>query len=160
MIFSIKLCFLWLRFSFHMFQKYTHNENESNSSRRHYLASPLWWLGLLLMGLGEVGNFSAYGFAPASLVAPLGTTTVIGRWMYVLQWKPTLGSPASPQKLGCDGRMVSASDSQPQDRGFESRQNQLAYQSHPAWATGGDNGASVHSAVNEYLAIGRDGNCT
>jgi len=30
------------------------------------------------MVLGEVGNFSAYGFAPASLVAPLGTTTVIG----------------------------------------------------------------------------------
>ncbi len=30
----------------------------------------------------------------------------------------------------------------------------------PAWATGGDNGASVHSAVNEYLAIDRDGNCT
>ncbi len=30
----------------------------------------------------------------------------------------------------------------------------------PAWATGDDNGASVHSAVNEYLAIDRDGNCT
>ncbi len=30
----------------------------------------------------------------------------------------------------------------------------------PAWATGGDNGDSVHSAVNEYLAIDRDGNCT
>ncbi len=28
---------------------------------------------------------------------------------------------------------------------------------HPAWA---DNGASVHSALNEYLAIDRDGNCT
>ncbi len=28
------------------------------------------------------------------------------------------------------------------------------------WAMGGDNGASVHSAVNEYLAIDRDGNCT
>ncbi len=30
----------------------------------------------------------------------------------------------------------------------------------PAWATGDDNGASVHSAVNEYLAIDRDGTCT
>ncbi len=28
----------------------------------------------------------------------------------------------------------------------------------PTWAMGDDNGASVHSAVNEYLAIGRDGN--
>ncbi len=27
----------------------------------------------------------------------------------------------------------------------------------PAWATGAHNGASVHSAVNEYLAINRDG---
>lgn len=36
-------------------------------------------LGISVMILGEVGNFSAYGFAPASLVAPLGTTTVIGR---------------------------------------------------------------------------------
>ncbi len=30
----------------------------------------------------------------------------------------------------------------------------------PAWAVGDDKGASVHSAVNEYLAIDRDGNCT
>ena len=30
----------------------------------------------------------------------------------------------------------------------------------PAWATGDDNGASVHSAVYEYLAIDGDGNCT
>ncbi len=30
----------------------------------------------------------------------------------------------------------------------------------PVWATGGDTGASVHSAVYEYLARDRDGNCT
>ncbi len=30
----------------------------------------------------------------------------------------------------------------------------------PAWATGDDNGSSVHSAINEYLTIDRDGNCT
>ncbi len=40
---------------------------------------------------------------------------------------------------GCAGRMVSASDSQPQDGGFESRVKEKC----PAWATGGDNGASV-----------------
>ena len=34
--------------------------------------------GIIVMVLGEVGNFTAYAFAPASLVAPLGTTTVIG----------------------------------------------------------------------------------
>ncbi|XP_066525590.1 NIPA-like protein 2 isoform X2 [Hoplias malabaricus] len=29
------------------------------------------------MGLGELGNFAAYGFAPASLIAPLGCVSVI-----------------------------------------------------------------------------------
>lgn len=58
-------------------QKYTHLRNVKAESQKHYLHMPLWWLGFTLMVLGEVGNFSAYGFAPASLVAPLGTTTVI-----------------------------------------------------------------------------------
>jgi hypothetical protein len=31
------------------------------------------WLGFLLMNVGEGGNFISYGFAPASIVAPLGT---------------------------------------------------------------------------------------
>ena len=30
----------------------------------------------------------------------------------------------------------------------------------PAWVMGDDNGASVHSALNEYLTIDRDDNCT
>lgn len=58
-------------------QKYTHVRNENRADQMHYTQEPLWWLGLLLMGIGEIGNFSAYGFAPASLVAPLGTTTVV-----------------------------------------------------------------------------------
>lgn len=29
------------------------------------------------MGLGEMGNFLAYGFAPASMIAPLGSVAVI-----------------------------------------------------------------------------------
>ena len=39
----------------------------------------MWWAGVSMMVIGEVGNFSAYGYAPASLVAPLGTTTVVGK---------------------------------------------------------------------------------
>ncbi|XP_046372460.1 NIPA-like protein 2 isoform X1 [Haliotis rufescens] len=58
-------------------QKFTHNRNQAREESIHYTRDPLWWLGLILMGLGEVGNFTAYGFAPASLVAPLGTTTVV-----------------------------------------------------------------------------------
>ncbi len=34
----------------------------------------------------------------------------------------------------------------------------LLNKNRPTWATGDNNGASVHSAVNEYLAIDRDGN--
>ncbi len=44
--------------------------------------------------------------------------------------------------------MVNASDSQPQDCGFESRQSLWLIKNRPTWATGNDNGASVHSAVN------------
>ena len=32
-----------------------------------------------MMVVGEIGNFMAYGFGPASVVAPLGTTTVVGK---------------------------------------------------------------------------------
>jgi len=31
------------------------------------------WMGFLLMNVGEMGNFISYAFAPASVVAPLGT---------------------------------------------------------------------------------------
>ena len=38
-----------------------------------YLKSRLWWSGMILIAVGEGGNFLSYGFAPASVVAPLGT---------------------------------------------------------------------------------------
>ena len=54
-----------------------HSHNQLIESKKSYLKSLTWWCGLFLMVLGEIGNFTAYGFAPASLVAPLGTTAVI-----------------------------------------------------------------------------------
>lgn len=42
-----------------------------------YLHSKSWWLGMVMIIFGETGNFIAYGFAPASVVAPLGTVTLI-----------------------------------------------------------------------------------
>lgn len=33
------------------------------------------WTGFLLMNVGELGNFISYAFAPASVVAPLGTVS-------------------------------------------------------------------------------------
>ncbi|PYH87943.1 DUF803-domain-containing protein [Aspergillus ellipticus CBS 707.79] len=48
-----------------------------HGGRKSYLRSPYWWVGIVLMSLGEVGNFMAYGFAPASIVSPLGVVALI-----------------------------------------------------------------------------------
>ncbi|KAM9331641.1 magnesium transporter NIPA4 isoform 5-T5 [Pholidichthys leucotaenia] len=42
-----------------------------------YLKDWLWWGGLLTMAAGEVCNFAAYMFAPATLVTPLGALSVL-----------------------------------------------------------------------------------
>ncbi|KAJ3577170.1 hypothetical protein NPX13_g3397 [Xylaria arbuscula] len=42
-----------------------------------YLKSPSWWLGQVLVSVGEIGNFLAYGFAPASIVSTLGVVALI-----------------------------------------------------------------------------------
>ncbi|XP_064078079.1 uncharacterized protein LOC135195644 isoform X3 [Macrobrachium nipponense] len=42
-----------------------------------YLRVPKWWLGITLMGLGELTNFVAYIFAPAILVTPLGVFSIV-----------------------------------------------------------------------------------
>jgi magnesium transporter len=53
-------------------RSYERQENDSN-----YLRSPYWWGGIVLMTVGEAGNFLAYGFAPASIVSPLGVVALI-----------------------------------------------------------------------------------
>ncbi|XP_041078658.1 magnesium transporter NIPA2-like [Polyodon spathula] len=42
-----------------------------------YLKDWMWWAGLLTMGGGEVSNFAAYIFAPATVVTPLGALSVL-----------------------------------------------------------------------------------
>ncbi|XP_068701596.1 magnesium transporter NIPA2-like isoform X1 [Montipora capricornis] len=42
-----------------------------------YLKEWLWWLGLITMAVGEIANFTAYAFAPAILVTPLGAISVL-----------------------------------------------------------------------------------
>ncbi|KAL8686367.1 MAG: hypothetical protein Q9224_005468, partial [Gallowayella concinna] len=44
---------------------------------RTYLSSPYWWVGIVMMIVGEGGNFLAYGFAPASIVSPLGVVALV-----------------------------------------------------------------------------------
>lgn len=53
------------------------DKNLQHGHRKSYLRSPYWWVGIVLMVLGETGNFMAYGFAPASIVSPLGVVALI-----------------------------------------------------------------------------------
>ncbi|KAJ3818037.1 magnesium transporter NIPA-domain-containing protein [Lentinula raphanica] len=42
-----------------------------------YLKSPLWWIGMTMMILGELCNFAAYAFVEAIVVTPLGALSVV-----------------------------------------------------------------------------------
>lgn len=58
------------------------------------------WLGFSLMNVGEMGNFISYAFAPASIVAPLGTVSESSQFkqilsnimLYSLRLLPTVSS--------------------------------------------------------------------
>jgi drug/metabolite transporter (DMT)-like permease len=73
-------------------QKYAHNKNtqvmsvdiavsfcesDTFSQNLPYTKLPLWWLGMVLNALGELGNLLALGFAPASVVTPVGAVGVV-----------------------------------------------------------------------------------
>lgn len=49
----------------------------ANNGGYGYLREPIWWMGLVSMVVGELANFTAYGFAPPILVTPMGAFTVI-----------------------------------------------------------------------------------
>ncbi|KAF5370101.1 hypothetical protein D9758_001204 [Tetrapyrgos nigripes] len=53
-----------------------------DGNESEYLQSKLWWLGFLLMNVGELGNFISYAWAPASVVAPLGTFALIANCFF------------------------------------------------------------------------------
>ncbi|KAI0698636.1 magnesium transporter NIPA-domain-containing protein [Cytidiella melzeri] len=58
------------------------NQEDDNRSESDYLKSKLWWFGFALMNVGEMGNFISYAFAPASVVAPLGTFALIANCFF------------------------------------------------------------------------------
>ncbi|KAN0097300.1 Magnesium transporter NIPA domain containing protein [Tylopilus felleus] len=57
-----------------------HADGDRNES--DYLRSRLWWTGFVLMNVGETGNFISYAFAPASVVAPLGTFALVANCFF------------------------------------------------------------------------------
>ncbi|KAI9714921.1 MAG: hypothetical protein M1820_000210 [Bogoriella megaspora] len=74
------------------------NEKQYTIAPKSYLKSPYWWLGIVLMTIGEAGNFLAYGFAPASIVSPLGVVALISNCIIApvmlkerFRWRDALG---------------------------------------------------------------------
>ncbi|RMZ75288.1 hypothetical protein DV738_g5552, partial [Chaetothyriales sp. CBS 135597] len=53
------------------------DDKGEDGGRKSYLRSKIWWAGIIMMTVGEVGNFLAYGFAPASIVSPLGVVALV-----------------------------------------------------------------------------------
>ncbi|KAK7049641.1 hypothetical protein VNI00_005672 [Paramarasmius palmivorus] len=60
----------------------TRKEDVTDGNESDYLKSKLWWSGFLLMNVGEMGNFISYAWAPASVVAPLGTFALIANCLF------------------------------------------------------------------------------
>ena len=85
---------------------------------KSYLQSPYWWLGISLMVVGEAGNFLAYGFAPASIVSPLGVVALvvnclIAPWMLHEKFRLRDGMGVLIAIGGAVVIVLSASDSNP-----------------------------------------------
>nr|XP_056710862.1 NIPA-like protein 2 [Euleptes europaea] len=74
-------------------QKYSHVQLARLANQKPIYRSKVWWCGIILVGIGEMGNFAAYGFASSMLVAPLGSMAVIGTALIsVLFQKESVGS--------------------------------------------------------------------
>jgi drug/metabolite transporter (DMT)-like permease len=93
-------------------------KGEDGGKSKSYLRSPIWWLGISLMVLGEAGNFLAYGFAPASIVSPLGVVALISNCLIAplllhekFRWRDAVGVVIAVG--GCVTVVLSASDSNP-----------------------------------------------
>jgi len=58
-------------------QKLQHQRSAAISDARKYYVQPLWMVGLCLIILGSLADFTALSFGPQSLVAPLGSLTLV-----------------------------------------------------------------------------------
>lgn len=93
-------------------------KQQGSSHEKSYLRSPYWWLGIALMTVGECGNFLAYGFAPASIVSPLGVVALVSNCLIAplmlherFRARDALGVIIAV--AGCVIVVLSASDSNP-----------------------------------------------
>jgi magnesium transporter len=91
---------------------------QEDEKEKSYLGSPIWWLGIAMMTTGEAGNFLAYGFAPASIVSPLGVVALISNCLIAplllherFRWRDGFGVIVAV--AGCVTVVMSANDSNP-----------------------------------------------
>ncbi|KAK2507626.1 hypothetical protein MC885_016450 [Smutsia gigantea] len=75
-------------------QKYSHLHLVHQAHPRPFFRSVLWWGGMLLLAIGETGNFAAYGFAPITLIAPLGCMSVTAMKLFLHNIFPSSESSA------------------------------------------------------------------
>jgi len=59
--------------------KHAHNINSDEEGKpiKHFFYIPWWWIGVIGIVSGEVGNLIAYGYAPATVVTPMGAIGVV-----------------------------------------------------------------------------------
>jgi uncharacterized membrane protein len=64
-------------------QKLLHNQTlEKGGDRSKYYKHPLWWLGVSLVVLGSLADFAALSFSPQSMIAPLGSLTLVSNVIF------------------------------------------------------------------------------
>ncbi|PNS18503.1 hypothetical protein CAC42_5042 [Sphaceloma murrayae] len=93
-------------------------EGKEGPKDKSYLSSGWWWLGISLMTIGEGGNFLAYGFAPASVVSPLGVVALVSNcliapWMLHESFRKRDALGVLIAVAGCVVVVLSASGSNP-----------------------------------------------
>lgn len=67
----------------HAFMK---NDKLDQEEQKPYFRIPQWYLGLCFVILGAIGDFTALGFAAQSIVAPIGSTTLVVNLFFAHFW--------------------------------------------------------------------------
>ncbi|XP_032900673.1 NIPA-like protein 3 [Amblyraja radiata] len=94
-------------------QKYSHVKLAGTKDPRSYFRTKTWWLGLTLMLIGELGVFTAYAYAPLSLITPLSAVSIVASSIIGIiflrdKWKPKEFLPGNYALsfLGCGFTVV------------------------------------------------------
>ena len=64
------------------------SENARQEHSKNYLKSPWWWAGIILMTIGEAGNFLAYNNAPRQLYASVAYFELVMDSLLLLSFHP------------------------------------------------------------------------